>query len=136
MTKYNSEHYTCLKISLYPEQCYVLNEVQLIITPKDGIYNLIPLNDYIYGSFENPRVVFNTSILPEQIEILNDTIDEPILFENSRDLFYSLRINKLMDELDLSEVYYALCEYLDNKDLSNLENKWKTLNWKDIKYWE
>ncbi len=124
--KFSSKEFTCLKISLYPEQCYVVNEVNLIITPKDGNYNLVPLNDYIYGSFENPRVVFNTSILPEQIEVLDDTIDEPLLYDNSKDLFYQIRINRLIDELPPADVYYALCEYLDDKESfqkTNLERQ-------------
>ena len=48
----------------------------------------------------------------------------PILFESSKDLYYRIRVNKLIDELDPSEAYFALCEYLDYKDgkvLSNLE---------------
>ena len=123
--KYDSPQYTCLKVNLYPEQCYVLNEVSLIITPKDNDYHLVSLNDYIYGTYENPRVIFNTSILPEQIEVLDDTIDEPILFENSKDLFYHIRINRLIDEMEPVDVYTALCEYLDYKDgktSSSLEN--------------
>ena len=126
LSKYNSKDYTCIKVNLYADQCYVLNEVSLIITPRDGDYKLIPLNDYIYGSLESPRVIFNSSILPEQIEVLNDTIDEPILFENSKDLFYRIRIEKIIDELDPSEIYFALCEYLDykdGKDLSNLDKR-------------
>jgi hypothetical protein len=78
------------------------------------------------GTFESPRVIFNTSILPEQIEVLNDTIDEPILFESSKDLFYQIKIHKIIDEMAPEDVYFALCEYLDlkgNKDLSNLEEK-------------
>ena len=122
MTKYNSSQFTCLKINLYPEQCYVLNEVSLIIKPRDNNYNLIPLNDYIYGTYENPRVIFNTSILPEQIELLDDTMDEPILFDNSKDLFYPIRINKIIDELEPSEVYFALCEYLDDRDIKDLHD--------------
>lgn len=120
MFKYQSKEFTCLKVSLYPEQCYVINEVSLIITPKE--YDLIPLNDYIYGSLESPRVIFNTSILPEQIEVLDDVMDEPILYDNSKDLFYKLRVNRLIDELDPSDVYYALCEYLDYKDKPNAAN--------------
>lgn len=122
--KYNSDNYTCIKVNLYPEQCYVLNEVSLIITPKDGDYHLIPLNEYIYGTYENPRVIFNTSILPEQIELINDVIDEPLLFDNSKDLYYKLRINRLVDELEPQDVYLALCEYFDYKECkakSNLE---------------
>ncbi len=126
MFKYNSKDYTCIKVDLYPDQCYVINEVKLIITPKDGDYGLIHLSDDMYGTFESPRVIFNTSILPEQIEVLNDTIDEPILFESSKDLFYQIKIHKIIDEMAPEDVYFALCEYLDlkgNKDLSNLEEK-------------
>ncbi len=113
LTKYNSPNYTCLKIHMYPEHCYVINEVSLIINPKDGNYNLIPVMDYVYGEYENPRVIFNTSILPEQIELLDDTIDEPILFESSKDLFYHARLNELLDEMDPQEAYFALCDYID-----------------------
>lgn len=120
--KYNSEDYTCLKVDIYPEHCYVLNEVSLILTPKDGNYGLIPLNEYNYGFYESPRVVFNSSILPEQIEVLNDTIDVPILFESSKDLYYRIRVNELVDELDPSEVYFALCEYFDYKKPFNKSN--------------
>ncbi len=124
LAKYNSKDYTCIKVNLYPDQCYVINEVQLILIPKDGDYGLIPLADYVYGYYESPKVIFNTSILPEQIEVLDDVMDEPILFESSKDLYYRIRVNKLIDELDPSEAYFALCEYLDykdGKDLSNLE---------------
>ena len=124
LSKYNSNAYTCLKVDLYLDQCYVINEVSLIITPRNGDYGLIPLQDYSYGHYENPRVIFNSSILPEQIEILDDVMDEPILFENSKDLYYQLRLQKLVDEMDAEEAYFALCDYLDYKDgkkLSNLE---------------
>jgi hypothetical protein len=125
LTKYNSNEYTCLKINLYPEQCYVLNEVSLIITPKDGNYNLIPLNEYNYGFYENPRVIFNTSILPEQISVLDETMDEPILYESSKDLYYQIRVQRIIDELPPEDVYFALCEYFDctNKQKSNLEQQ-------------
>ena len=84
------------------------------------------MNDYLYGTYENPRVIFNTSILPEQISVLDDTIDEPILFENSKDLFYTIRINRLIDEMEPIDVYTALCEYLDYKDAKVLSGLEKT----------
>jgi hypothetical protein len=115
--KYDSDTYTCLKVYLYPEQCHVINEVSLIIKQRE--YNIIPLKEYIYGTFENPRVIFNTSILPEQIEILNKTIDEPVLFENSRDLFYRIKIQSMLEENDLQEIYYALLDYFDYKNYTN-----------------
>ncbi len=111
LLKFNSSSFTCLKVFLYPEQCYVINEVALIIKQKE--YNIIPLDEYIFGTFESPRVIFNTSILPEQIEILNKDIDEPTLFDNSKDLFYQIKIQEILETHDLQDIYYALCEYLD-----------------------
>ena len=120
LLKFNSNAFTCLKVYLYPEQCYVINEVSLIIKQKE--YNIIPLKEYNFGTFESPRVIFNTSILPEQIEVLNKDIDEPTLFDNSKDLFYQMKIQDMLEKYDLQDIYYALCEYLDYKQ----EDKNKT----------
>jgi len=101
---------------------YILNEPEL--TLNNNNINLIEAKDYKYGTFENPRVAFSSSILPEEISILNKDIDEPVLFENSKDLYYQIKIFNIIDELEPSEVYFALCEYLDykkNKEMSNLE---------------
>lgn len=129
LDKYNSEEFVCLKLNLYPEQCHVINDVSLIIPPKE--YETISILDYKYGEIENPRVLFSCSILPEEITLLNKTIDEPLLFDNSKDLFYQIKIAKMIDELKPSEVYFALCEYIDYKEskaLSNLENSLKEKN--------
>ena len=119
LLKYNSEQFTCLKVHIYPDLCYVVNEISLIINPKNGDYGLIPLNDYVYGEFENPKVVFNSSILPEQIELLDDVMDEPILFESSKDLFYQSKVTELLDEMSPQEAYFALCDYIDYNKSKN-----------------
>lgn len=125
--KFESDEYSCLKLNLYSEQCYVINEVALVIPPKE--YELIPLKEYTYGYFESPRVLFSTSILPEEISLLNKVIDEPLLFDNSKDLYYQIKISKMLDELEPSEVYFALCEYVDYKEikaLNDLQNSLKS----------
>jgi len=129
--KFNSDEYVCLKLNLYPEQCYIINEVFLVIPPKE--YEVINIKDYKYGEFENPRVLFSCSILPEEITILNKTIDEPLLFDNSRDLFYQIKISKMLDELNPSEIYFALCEYIDYKESKALSNLEKSLKQKNLK---
>ena len=62
MDKYNSDDYICLKLNLYAEQCYILNEVSLVIPPKE--YEIINIQDYKYGDLESPIVIFSCSILP------------------------------------------------------------------------
>lgn len=123
--KFNSDEYVCLKLNLYLEQCYIINDVSLVIPPKE--YEIINIKDYKYGEFESPRVLFSCSILPEEITILNKTIDEPLLFDNSKDLFYEIKIAQMMDELTPSEIYFALCEYVDYKESRALSNLEKTL---------
>lgn len=126
INKFQSDDFVCLKLNLYPEQCFIINEVALVIPPKE--YEIIGLKDYKYGDIESPRVLFTCSILPEEITLLNKTIDEPLLFDNSKDLYYQIKIAKMMDELEPSEIYFALCEYIDYKEskaLSNLENSLK-----------
>lgn len=120
LQKFNSEEYACVKIDIKPEYCFIINDVALVIPPTN--YRTINLKKYTYGDIESPRVLFSTSILPEQISALNKTIDEPLLFDNSRDLFYQLKINKMLDELPPSEVYLALCEYFDYKKNENNKN--------------
>ena len=48
--KYNTKNYTCLKVSLYIEQCYIIDESSLYGKPKES--DLVPLKDYIYGTME------------------------------------------------------------------------------------
>lgn len=120
LNRFNSEDYTCLKLSLRPEQCYVINDVALVLPPKR--YNIINLKKYLYGTFESPRIIITTSILPEAISVMNKTIDEPLLFDNSKDLYYQNKIKEMIEENDLSEVYLALCEYFDYKDKKNFDD--------------
>ena len=107
---------------MHIEHYYILEESELVTNSSN--INLIEASEYRYGTFENPRVAFSSSILPEEISILNKDIDEPVLFDNSKDLYYQIKISKIIDELEPSEVYFALCEYLEykkNKEMSNLE---------------
>ena len=74
----------------------------------------VDLEKYIFGKFKTPEVAITSSILPEQISVLNKEIDCPVLFDNSRDLFYQLRIQIMLDELSPKEAYLALKNYIDD----------------------
>ena len=45
-----------------------------------------------------------------------DVYDISRNYENSKDLYYRLKVDRLIDELDPSEVYFALCDYFDYKN--------------------
>ncbi len=62
--------------------------------------------------------------MPEQISLLDDVIDEPLPFESSKDLYYSIKVNQLIDEMDPQDAFIALSDYLDYqapKKVSNLD---------------
>lgn len=110
--KYNSENFECLKLDIPISNCRVFdNSLQ-----DDQMRNLpsIELENYVFGKYKTPEVAITTSIFPESISILNKEIDCPTLFDNSRDLFYQLRINIMLDELSPKEAYLALKNYIDD----------------------
>lgn len=104
--KYNSSEYTCLKLDIFDTHCKVIDLSK--ITDSDEIVDFIPLEEYILGTYKNPIVLINTSIISDKISLYNKDRDIPLLFDNSEDFFYELEIKKMIDDLPLKEVYDRL----------------------------
>lgn len=110
--KYNSDNYECLKLDIPLHNCKVFDNAL-----KDGqVKHLssVDLEKYVFGKYKTPEIAITSSILPENISVLNKEIDCPVLFDNSRDLFYRLRIQIMLDELSPKEAYLALKNYIDD----------------------
>ena len=111
--KYNSKNYTCLKLDLINSHCKVIdlsfNEV------FDEFISYIPLDEYKFGTYKNPAVLIDTSIIADKISVYNKTIDIPLLYDNSEDFFYEIEIRKMMDKMSLKEIYELLTK------LNNIE---------------
>ncbi|MBQ9266750.1 MAG: hypothetical protein IJ217_00425 [Clostridia bacterium] len=107
--KFQSDEYVGLKIDVPNEYCKVMDTSEIEETP-----NIIELDAYQLGAFKNPEVLITTSILPEKISLLDKDIDVPVLYDNSRDLYYSCRITEMLDELSPKEAYVVLKNYFDN----------------------
>ena len=110
--KYDSDDYVCLKLDVANEYCNVIDSSE--VDNNNFCTRAININKYIYGSFKNPEVVITSSILSEKISLLNKTIDVPVLFDNSRDLFYECKVRAMLDELSPKEAYVVLKKYFDN----------------------
>ncbi len=110
--KYESENFECLKLDIPISNCRVfdnsLQDNQLKHSPS------IELEKYIFGKYKVPEVAITSSVLPENISVLNKEIDCPVLFDNSRDLFYQLRTQIMLEELSPKEAYLAVKNYIDN----------------------
>ncbi len=100
MDKYKSPDYKCLRLELYPEYCYVadksLYELGLQHDEVMKLYmdSIIPIKDYIFGMYRLPECLVTTTVIPEQISLLDKGLGSPILFNNSEELY----INNLIED--------------------------------------
>ena len=108
---YSDTNYYCLKINIEQdlENVFICNKLE-----KNNSFdksNSISILNYKIGSFENPRCIITTSILPENINLYNKIMDSPLIIENSQMLFYQKNILNIIDEFDnsqLQKLYYIL----------------------------
>lgn len=102
MEKYKSADYKCLKFELPSKFCFIgdaylyragLDSPELMKIYADTI---VPINDYIFGSFRLPECLVSTTLLPGQISILDKRLDSPVLFDNSEEFYINniIEINR------------------------------------------
>lgn len=114
MIKFESSDYHCLKLDIEDSYAKIIDSFLLddsSLGPKT-----IDLNKYIFGTYKNPEVLITTSVLPEKISLLNRDIDVPIMFDNSRDLYYQKKSAQMLEELTSKELYNLLRAYIYDRD--------------------
>jgi hypothetical protein len=93
MKKYKSSEFRCVKLEVQPKFCYVadrsLYEVGLGSQEAMDMYmgSVLPVENYIFGSYRLPECLVVTTILPGQIHVLNKRLDSPILIGSSEELY-------------------------------------------------
>ncbi len=102
--KYNSSEYTCLKLDMINTHCKVID----LNSMGNQQLEYIELDEYIFGTYKNPIVLIDTSIISDKISTYNKIIDIPILFDNSEDFYYELKVKKMMDENPIKDIYELL----------------------------
>ncbi|TYQ16839.1 UNVERIFIED_CONTAM: hypothetical protein Cloal_3414 [Acetivibrio alkalicellulosi] len=100
MVKYKSDALRCVKLEIYPRYCYVadryLYEVGLTHSEVMQLYleSVMPIENYTFGLYRLPECLVTTTVIGEQISILDKRLDSPILFDNSEDLY----INNIIED--------------------------------------
>lgn len=133
-SKYLSDNYTCLRINLNSLNSYIY-EKNCINTDVISKF-FLKAEDYPLGSFENPRALICSTILPENISIYDKIMDFPILIENSSDFYYENFIFDMVDKGKISpyEIYQMLLVYGEQKGILKSKEVSNTLKiYKDIK---
>lgn len=93
MDKYRSSAFKCLKLEIQPDYCYIadryLYEAGKIANAAMDMYygSVIPVENYMFGTYRLPECLVFTTIMSEQISFLSRGMDSPILYDNSEDLY-------------------------------------------------
>jgi hypothetical protein len=130
--KYKSSEYECLKLELAPHYCFVadshLYRVGHRFETAMRMYagSIIPIENYIFGSYRKPEVLVTTTPIAGQISILNKKLDLPVLFDNSEELY----INNIMETFkeehdDFNDVllYYFYCKLSEEGSADKIEDE-------------
>jgi hypothetical protein len=118
MEKYMSNDYRCVKLEVATNYCYVadryLYQVGLSEPRVMDLYieSIIPVQEYIFGSYRLPECLVTSTVIGGHISPLNKSLDSPVLFNNSEELYISNIIEthkeghcNFMDDM----LYYFYC---------------------------
>jgi hypothetical protein len=102
--KFKSAEYKCLKLELPPKYCFIadkylfklgLNSVRAM---ELYIKSIIPIENYIFGLYRLPECLITSTVISEQISLINKNLDSPVLFNNSEELYINNIIETYKDE--------------------------------------
>ncbi len=118
---YLNPNYCCLRINVNLLNVYIYNQA---LENTDMIKKfIVKLSDYVLGSFEDPIALITSTILPENISIYNETLDVPLIIENSKEFYYKKSILELIENEDFSnyEIYQVLLLLGEKKQALNIK---------------
>jgi hypothetical protein len=135
MYKYKSSAFRCLKFELPSDNCFVgdsfLYKVGLSSPEAMKIYTetLVPIDNYIFGSFRLPECLVTTTVLPDQISVLDKRLDSPVLFNSSEEFYVNNIIqiykeeNSDFNDAMLYYFYSKLSQEGKLKKIEDMDNK-------------
>ena len=132
MEKFSDEHLKCIKLDIPSEYCYVadkyLYEAGLYIPEIMESYykSIIPIEKYLFGLYRLPECLVTTTVIPEQVGILNKAQDIPVLFNSSEELYINnlTEINKeIYEDFDDMILYYFYSKLAEYKNITCIEDK-------------
>ncbi|MEG2646152.1 MAG: hypothetical protein RSA08_03885 [Clostridia bacterium] len=120
-SKYLLENYTCLRISAKDLNIFVYNKICENTNSISGFF--CNYTDYLIGSYESPRAIICSSILPENINIYNKILDIPVIIENSESYYYEKFVSAMLENTNFSyyELYQMLLVFGEKKNSFKVE---------------
>lgn len=127
MEKYKSSTFKCVKLELYPRYCHVadkylydmgLKHPEIMDLYKESI---MPIENYTFGLYRLPECLVTTTVIPEQISLLDRRLDSPILFNSSEELYINNVIEDFKQEYDDLNDRLLYCFLKDRASKGELE---------------
>ena len=134
--KYNSGEYRCLKLELDPKYCFVadnfLYQVGLgsLDTMKMYTSSIIPLKDYIFGSYRLPECLVTSTVIAGRVAVLDKRLDSPVLYDNSEGLYMNNIFETYKEEHDDfndAVLYYFYCKLAEVDKYTKTEDNDKEI---------
>lgn len=91
--RFEDGFYDCLMLDVPREYSFVAEKHLYDLGQSDQLSmeyylkSIIPLKDYIFGSYRMPECLITTTVIPGQIKIMNRARDIPVLFNDSLELY-------------------------------------------------
>lgn len=134
--KYKSEDYECLKIEVEPQYCYIadrfLYEASEISRNARELYikTIIPVESYIFGMYRLPECLVLSTLISNQIGVVDKRLDSPVLFESSEKLYTSNMLEIYREEnenFNDALLYYFFNKLAEIKKVDKIEDKDKKI---------
>lgn len=104
--KYKSGDFVCVKLEVDPRYCFVADKylywIGLNFPQSMDMYiqSVIPVENYIFGSYRLPECLITTTVIAGHISVLNKRLDSPVLFDNSEELYINNILETYKEEVD------------------------------------
>jgi len=126
---YQSDLFRCLKLQVNSDKCYVADrfvyETAWKTDPELYYKTIIPVENYMFGTYRFPECLVTTTILPDQVSLLDKRMDSPIIYTNSEELYIDNILQELKDkdaEVNDLLLYYFFDRLADMGKLDKIEN--------------
>lgn len=131
LDKYRSRDYRCLKINLPANTCYAAEKYFYNAGLSDDrimelyINSIIPVENYVYGTYRLPECLITTTMLPDRISITGSKLDSPVLFGSSEELYINniIELNKEEDSgFSDAMLYFFYCGLAERNKIVKIED--------------
>ncbi|NTV89276.1 MAG: hypothetical protein HGA22_02770 [Clostridiales bacterium] len=127
IAKYNDPDYRCLKLEILPKYCHAADDFAYRL---GGVYpeamesflkSIVPIGNYTFGRYRMPVCLITTTVIAEDIKLLDKRLDSPVLYNNSEELYLDNLMETGYENCPDFKDALLYCYYSRMADMGRLE---------------